>query len=296
MGFDNEFSNSVLGSLQDTFTINQLQESLSNFIQQNHRYSEDDKLVRDKILWLAFSNYEVSLPGTYPLSHWVIFPASPSEKNGIEDVRFVRFVDDDGSCRYYATYTAYDGNVVHPQLLETDFKNFKMITLNGEAVENKGMALFPRKINGKFAMLSRQDNESIFLMYSDNIHFWHEAVRIVRPKYDWQFVQIGNCGSPIETDCGWLVITHGVGPLRQYTIGAILLDRSDPSKIIGRLSDPLIFPSNSFRDGYVPNVVYTCGSLIHNNKLILPYALSDSKTTVAIIDLPLLLQQLQSGN
>jgi predicted GH43/DUF377 family glycosyl hydrolase len=210
-------------------------------------------------------------------------------------VRFVRFLDDDGSYRYYATYTAYDGKVVLPQLIETDFKTFKMITLNGRAVQNKGMSLFPRKINGKFAMLSRQDNESIFLMYSDNIHFWHEAVRIVKPKYDWEFIQIGNCGSPIETDDGWLVLTHGVGPLRQYSIGAILLDRTDPSKVIGRLAEPLIVPTEGDRDGYVPNVVYTCGSLIHNGKLIVPYALSDIRTTVATIDLSHLLQLLKEG-
>ena len=295
MGFDNDFSNSVLAVLQDTFSIHQLQEALSNFVRQNHRYSEDDKLVHDKILWLAFSNYEVSVPDEYPLSHWIVFPASPTEINGIEDARFVRFTEDDGSSRYYATYTAYDGRLVHPQLLETDFKNFKMITLNGEAVQNKGMALFPRKINGKYAMLSRQDNESIFLMYSDNIHFWHEAVKIVRPKYDWEFVQLGNCGSPIETDLGWLVLTHGVGPLRQYSIGAILLDKNDPSKVIGRLPEPILFPEGIYRDGYVPNVVYTCGSLVHKEKLIVPYALSDSKTTVIIIDLPELLKQLSQN-
>ncbi|MCX7000104.1 MAG: glycoside hydrolase family 130 protein [Candidatus Sumerlaeota bacterium] len=295
MRFDNEFSRSVLAPLPDFFTINQLQESLSNLVRQNHRYSENDKLVHDKILWLAHSNYGVSISERHPLSYWVIFPASPSEKNGIEDARFVRFIDDDGSSRYYATYTAYDGRVILPQLLETDFKNFKMITLNGSAVQNKGMALFPRRINGNFAMLSRQDNESIFLMYSDNIHFWHEAVRIVRPKYDWEFMKIGNCGSPIETDIGWLVLTHGVGPFRQYSIGALLLDRSDPSKVLGRLAEPILFPTGIFRDGYVPNVVYTCGYLVHKDKLIVPYALSDWKITIAIIDLRHLLQLLQAG-
>ena len=295
MGFDNDFSCSVLALLPDSFTINKLQESLSSFVRQNHRYSENDKLVHDKILWLAHSNYGVSVSERHPLSHWVVFPASPSEKNGIEDARFARFIDDDGSSRYYATYTAYDGKDILPQLLETDFKNFKMITLNGSAVQNKGMALFPRRINGKFAMLSRQDNESIFLMYSDNINFWHEAVRIVRPKYDWEFMKIGNCGSPIETDLGWLILTHGVGPFRQYSIGALLLDRSDPSQVLGRLAEPILFPMGIFRDGYVPNVVYTCGCLIHKDKLIVPYALSDSKTTIAIIDLRHLLHLLLSG-
>jgi predicted GH43/DUF377 family glycosyl hydrolase len=295
MGIDNDFSSSVLALLPDFFTLRQLEESLANFVRQNHRYSENDKLVRDKILWLGLSNYEVAIAERPPLSHWVIFPASPSEKNGIEDARFVRFVDDDGTSRYYATYTAYDGKVILPQLLETDFKNFKMITLNGGAVQNKGMALFPRRINGKFAMLSRQDNESVFLMYSDNIHFWHEAVRIVRPKYDWEFIQIGNCGSPIETESGWIVLTHGVGPFRQYSIGALLLDRADPSRVIGRLAEPLLVPDGTFRDGYVPNVVYTCGCLVHHDKLIIPYALSDLRTTVATIDVRHLLQLLQTG-
>lgn len=295
MGFDNDFSRSVLAPLPDSFTINQLSDSLSNFVRQNHRYSENDKVIHDKILWLAYSNYGVCISERHPLSYWVIFPASPSEKNGIEDARFVRFIDDDSSSRYYATYTAYDGKVILPQLLETDFKNFKMITLNGSAIRNKGMALFPRRINGKFAMLSRQDNESIYLTYSDNIHFWHESVRIVRPKYDWEFMQIGNCGSPIETEFGWLVLTHGVGPFRQYSIGALLLNRSDPSQILGRLAEPILIPTATSRDGYVPNVVYTCGFLVHKDELIVPYALSDSKTTIAIIDLRHLLQLLRSG-
>ncbi|MBN1576499.1 MAG: glycoside hydrolase family 130 protein [Chitinispirillaceae bacterium] len=292
MGFDNDFSKSVIAPLDDSFTIKQLHESLSGFIRGSHRYSENDRLSHDKILWLAYSNYEVRVSEELPLSYWVIFPASPSEKNGIEDARFVRFVDDDDSVRYFATYTAYDGKAILPQLIETDFKSFKMITLNGDAIQNKGMALFPRKIGGKYAMLSRQDSESIFLVYSDNIHFWYDPVRIVRPKYDWEFMQIGNCGSPVETEAGWLVLTHGVGPLRQYSIGAILLDRADPSKVIGRLEEPLIVPTETFRDGYVPNVVYTCGCLLHNGKLIIPYALSDSKTTIATVDLRNLLAAL----
>ncbi len=170
-----------------------------------------------------------------------------------------------------------------------------MITLNGTTVQNKGMALFPRKINGKYAMLSRQDNESISLMYSDNIHFWHDATRIIRPKYDWEFVQIGTCSSPIETDLGWLVLTHGGGPFREYSIGAILLDRDDPSHVIGRLKQPCILSENTSTGGYVPNVVYTCGALLHKEKLIVPYGISDLKTTIARIDLSLLLQLLRSS-
>lgn len=285
LGFENDFSGSVLAVLPDSFTITQLRETLSEIIGKKNCYAESDKRVHDKILWLALSNYSVFISDQHPISHWVIFPASPTEKNGIEDARFVRFTDDDGSFRYYATYTAYDGKVIQPQLIETDFKNFKMITLNGRAVQNKGMALFPRKVNGRFAMLSRQDNESIHIMYSDNSHFWHESKRIVSPKYNWEFVQIGNCGSPIETEFGWLVLTHGVGPFRQYAIGALLLDRNDPSQVIGRLSEPLLMSTAGTRDGYVPNVVYSCGSMIHKEKLIVPYALSDSKSTVAVIEL-----------
>jgi len=295
MGFDNEFSRAIMARLADSFTITQLHASLSGFIRENHRYSESDRLAHDKILWLAYSNYEVTLYKDVPLSSNIIFPASPSEKNGIEDARFVRFTDDDGSVRYYATYTAYDGKVILPQLMETDFHTFKMITLNGSAVHNKGMALFPRRINGRFVMLSRQDSESIFLIYSDNIHFWHDSVRIVRPKYQWEFLQIGNCGSPIETDEGWLVLTHGVGPLRQYSIGAVLLDRDDPAKVIGRLSEPLIVSSDSHQGGYVPNVVYTCGALLHNERLIIPYAVSDSHTRIATVELPQLLNAMRNG-
>src|SRR5436190_588659 len=187
--------------------------------------------------------------------------ASPTQTNGIEDARFVLFKNEDGSTIYYATYTAYDGKVTLPQLLETpDFLNFKFITLNGPAVQNKGMALFPRKVNGSYAMISRQDNENIYLMYSDHLHFWHEAEVILKPTYPWEFVQLGNCGSPLETEAGWLVLSHGVGAMRKYCVGAFLLDRDDPRKVIGRLPEPLLKPSETEREGYVPNVVYSCGA------------------------------------
>ena len=211
----------------------------------------------------------------------------------MEDARFVFFKDDDGKGKYYATYTAYDGKVILPQIMETeDFLHFKMITLNGEAAVNKGMALFPRKINGRYAMISRNDNERLFIMYSDNIHFWHKADPIMEPLYPWEFVQIGNCGSPIETERGWLLLTHGVGMLRQYSIGAALLDRDDPSRVIGRLSQPLIHWKDEGRSGYVPNVVYSCGSMVHNGTLIIPYALSDQQTTIALISLREILDRL----
>jgi predicted GH43/DUF377 family glycosyl hydrolase len=220
------------------------------------------------------------------LSERVLFPVTPSQSNGIEDARFVRFQREDGTQIYYATYTAYDGKMILPQFLETsDFLRFKFITLNGPAVENKGMALFPRKINGLYAMLGRQDAENIYVMFSDHLHFWDTMQLILEPKFPWEFIQLGNCGSPIETEAGWLVISHGVGPMRKYCIGAFLLDREDPTKVIGRLPEPLIKPNIDERDGYVPNVVYSCGSMVHGGQLVIPYGISDYATTFATIPL-----------
>ena len=216
----------------------------------------------------------------------IIFPVSPNESNGIEDARFVRFIEDDGSVIYYATYTAYNGRVTLPQLIETaDFINFRVLTLNGQAVQNKGMALFPRRIDGRYAMLSRQDDENLFLTFSDNPHFWSDPQLLQEPQQPWEFVKLGNCGSPIETEVGWLVITHGVGPMRKYCIGATLLDLHDPTKIIGQLKEPLLRPEGNEREGYVPNVVYSCGSLVHNGQLILPYGVSDTCSSIVRIEL-----------
>jgi predicted GH43/DUF377 family glycosyl hydrolase len=231
---------------------------------------------------LALSNHEVQFQREQALSQRIIFPATPSQRNGIEDARFVCFKNDDGTNVYYATFTAYDGKVIMPELIETsDFLLFRFVTLNGPAAENKGMAIFPRKINGRYAMLSRQDNENIYLMFSDHVHFWHEREKLLTPVFPWELVQIGNCGSPIETDAGWLVLGHGVGPLRKYCIGAFLLDRDDPGKVIGRLSEPLLTPNENEREGYVPNVVYTCGAIVHQGELIIPYALADHATGFA---------------
>ena len=238
------------------------------------------------VRWLAESNYEIHFSSSTAVSERIIFPVSSNESNGIEDARFVRFVDDDGSVTYYATYTAYNGRVILPQLIETtDFLHFRVLTLNGRAAQNKGMALFPRRIDGRYAMLSRQDDENLFLMYSDNPHFWSDPEPLQKPSQPWEFVKIGNCGSPIETEAGWLVITHGVGPMRKYCIGAILLDLHDPSKVIGRLRQPLLKPEGSEREGYVPNVVYSCGALVHEGHLILPYGLSDSASTIVTLEL-----------
>ena len=204
----------------------------------------------------------------------------------MEDARFVRFVEDDGSVLYYATYTAYNGRAILPQLLETtDFLSFRALTLNGRAVQNKGMALFPRRIDGRYAMISRQDDENLYLLFSENPHFWSDPTLLQRPGRPWETVKIGNCGSPIETEAGWLVITHGVGPMRKYCIGAMLLDLHDPSRVLSHLREPLILPEGNGREGYVPNVVYTCGSLLHRGRLILPYGLSDTATTIVTVDI-----------
>jgi predicted GH43/DUF377 family glycosyl hydrolase len=217
------------------------------------------------------------------LSERVIFPVTLSQSNGIEDARFVEFVDG-GRTTYYATYTAYSGRAIQSELLSTtDFRTFTLTPLTGTATRNKGMGLFPRKINGRYAMIGRQDNENLHLIYSDDIHVWNGGKAFLQPAYPWEFVQIGNCGSPIELDEGWLLLTHGVGAVRKYSIGAVLLDKDDPSKVLARTKEPLIKPEPAEREGYVPNVVYTCGGMRHGEHIILPYAISDSVTKFASI-------------
>jgi predicted GH43/DUF377 family glycosyl hydrolase len=253
------------------------------------------KELADSMLWLAHSNYELDFSPDADLSERVIFPVSENESRGIEDARFVRFTHEGGRATYYATYTAYNGMRVLPQLIETsDFRHFKVATLNGACVQNKGMALFPRKVSGKFMMAGRIDGENIYLLTSDNIHFWSEAKLLYAPRYAWELVQVGNCGSPIETEAGWLLLTHGVGPMRQYWLGAILLDLEDPSKVLASLREPLLVPNADERDGYVPNVVYSCGALLHGDQLFIPYAVSDSHSSIATVPLPELLARLTS--
>ena len=284
LGLAGDLGRQVMQELGESFTLPELEKALKNASQWSAGDPKDAETAARKILLLAQSNYEVQFEPDSRLSERVLFPATPSQSNGIEDARFVLFRQDDGSVMYYATYTAYDGRQILPQFIETpDFVNFKFVTLNGPAVENKGMALFPRKINGQFAMLGRQDFENLYMMYSDHLHFWHTTQVLLKPAYPWEFVQMGNCGSPIETDAGWLVISHGVGPMRKYCIGAFLLDRDDPGKVIGRLREPLIKPDAEEREGYVPNVVYSCGSLVHQGRLIIPYAMSDYATTFATV-------------
>ena len=282
---DGPFTGQILGTLSDQFTLDELQVAIRRAMQQSRPRQHELEPVAQGMLTLAKANYEISYAPDLHVSERIIFPSSPTESNGIEDARFVQFVDE-GTVRYYATYTAFDGKVILPQILETeDFLRFRINTLNGPEVKNKGFALFPRKVRGLYAMLSRQDNENIYLMYSDMLHFWYTKELIAKPTYAWEYVQLGNCGSPIETEAGWLVLTHGVGPMRKYALGAFLLDLDDPSRVIGRLDVPLLQPDANEREGYVPNVVYSCGGLVHNRELIIPYAMSDYASTFATISL-----------
>ncbi|MFH1018314.1 MAG: glycoside hydrolase family 130 protein [Pseudomonadota bacterium] len=285
MGLAGEWVERVMGRLGDFFTLKELKHGLEEVLQETApgQQIRDDNTAKG--LWLlAQSNYDIRFPPDQDLSERIIFPVTSTQSNGLEDVRLTAHRDEGGKTVYYATYTAYDGRNVLPQLFETeDFRHFKFATLNGPGVQNKGMALFPRKIKGLFAMLSRQDGENIFLMYSDNVHFWNESRLILSPAHPWEFVKMGNCGSPIETEAGWLVLSHGVGPMRKYCLGAFLLDRDDPSKVIGRLQKPLMSPEGTEREGYVPNVLYTCGALVRDDQLILPYGMSDRVTGFAII-------------
>ena len=293
-GVRNRFCRAVLDQLGETFSVDDLHRVLG----AERARSEENPATAERaargMLLLAESNYDVRFDPAQPVSQRVIFPSSPSQSNGIEDARFVRFQDDDGQITYYATYTAYDGKIILPQLLETaDFVHFKFITLNGPAVHNKGMALFPRRIDGRYVMLSRQDDENILIMFSDNPHFWAEPKVLLSPAQPWEFIKIGNCGSPIETEAGWLVLSHGVGAMRKYCLGAFLLDLNDPTRVIGRLRQPLLSANEAEREGYVPNVVYTCGAILHGRELIIPYAMSDSATSFASVSLDHLLHAME---
>jgi predicted GH43/DUF377 family glycosyl hydrolase len=296
MGFDNDYADAVVAPLDKEFTRSDLEKSVRLVRHENQPGNHELKRTLECVQWLADSNYELCFSPKLGVGERIIFPVSLNESNGIEDARFVRFTEDDGTVMYYATYTAYNGRAILPQFIETqDFLHFRVLTLNGGAVQNKGMALFPRRVGGRYAMLSRQDDENLFIMFSDNLHFWNDPQILMRPAEIWESVKVGNCGSPIETSAGWLVITHGVGPMRKYCIGAVLLDLEDPTKVIGRLRRPLLSPEGLEREGYVPNVVYSCGSLLHGDKLILPYALSDKFTVVASVPVDEILAALLDG-
>ena len=283
----------VKNKLDDNFEYLDLRKVIMD--SKKTQRSENRKLEYDKVLWLSDSYHDISFSKDTDISDRVIFPISEFERKGIEDARFVRFINDDGSINYYATYTAFDGHLIMPKLLETtDFYDFKICPLYGAGAQNKNLALFPRKINGKYAMMSRIDGWNNYIMYSDKIQIWEKPIMLQQPHAPWEYIQIGNCGSPIETEDGWLIITHGVGPMRRYCLGASLLNIEDPSVEIGRLSEPLIIPNKDEREGYVPNVLYSCGSIIHNDKLIIPYGLSDYCSSFATVDINALLDKLKS--
>ena len=291
-----DVNNDVIKALQDrlpeNFDYSTLKKIVNALRQENPK--EDWKISLERILWLADSYHYIHFSMDTDLSDRVIFPISEIEVRGIEDARFVQFKDDHAST-YYATYTAFDGFNIQPKLLETkNFYDFKVMPLYGKGAQNKNLALFPRKINGRYAMLSRIDGVSNYIMFSDKIHVWENPQKLQDPKYPWEFIQIGNCGSPIETRRGWLLITHGVGSMRRYCLGASLFDLDDPTKELGRLKEPLLMAKDDEREGYVPNVLYTCGSIIHNNELVIPYGLSDYATGFATVPLEPLLEKIIS--
>jgi predicted GH43/DUF377 family glycosyl hydrolase len=289
----NDLARGVLDQLPDEFSLSQIEESLAGLEKHGPPHAiwfETVKIIRV----LVASSYVTTFPARSAVSERVLFPAGPNETRGMEDARFVRFTDA-GSSKYYATYTAYDGFQIVPQLIETDdFLTFTIGTLNGVAAQNKGMALFPRKVGGKYLMLSRKDRENLHLATSDNVRFWNDVTELHRPSQPWELLQIGNCGSPLETEAGWLVLTHGVGPMRRYALGAMLLDLEDPRRVLGYLREPLLVPDATEREGYVPNVLYTCGGLIHGQQLVLPYGFSDAGIGIAMISLPDLLASLRA--
>lgn len=292
MNIQRELIGMVMDQLGNQFIYGELQASIANCMKNTNLTTTQKKVIND-INWLANSHYEITFSLDTALSERVIYPISYTERNGIEDARFVRFVDEDGSVTYYATYTAYSGFTILPKLIETrDFYHFKIMPLNGEYAQSKGMALFPRKINNKYVMLSRLDGVNNYIMISADIHVWHDAIVIQEPLYPWEFIQIGNCGSPVETEKGWLLLTHGVGPMRRYCLGVTLLDLNDPTKVLARTEAPLLSPNDEEREGYVPNVVYSCGAMIHNNELIVPYAMADYSSTVATVKLEELFSKL----
>jgi predicted GH43/DUF377 family glycosyl hydrolase len=285
MEVDPSLIHRVMQQLDDEFTYQQLQSSIHKTI-QDESLDVVQKKVIEEFSWLARSYYDILFSPSTAISERVIFPISEAESNGIEDARFVQFHDEHGECTYYATYIAYNGITILPKLLETkDFIRFKVMPLYGEFAKNKGLALFPRKINGRYAMLSRVDGINNHIMFSDDVHTWQKSTVIQEPRYPWQFVQIGNCGSPIETDQGWLLLTHGVGPMRTYSLGVSLLDLEDPTRVLGQTREPLLAPNASEREGYVPNVLYSCGALLHQDQLFIPYARADYVSLVARVAL-----------
>jgi len=282
----------VLRELPDPFGPADLQAALA-VLRHSEAPSSAVRRATNTIRWLSRANYELHFPGDCLPAETVIFPATEYEARGMEDLRLVRFTGPDGEVRYYGTYTAYDGTNIHPMLIETaDFRDFRVRTLTGRYARNKGMALFPRQVDGHYLMLARHDGENLYLLRSTDVCHWNVSQPLQRPREDWELVQLGNCGSPLETGAGWLVLTHGVGPVRRYCIGGTLLDRDRPGRVLGRLRQPLLVPTPAEREGYVPNVVYSCGSMIHRGRVVIPYAMSDSRTAFATVGVEALVKRL----
>ncbi|MBS3776964.1 MAG: glycosidase, partial [Bacteroidales bacterium] len=295
MGIPVNLSHQVLERLPEKFVYPEIKRTVQELLENNEMTIEKQKVLKE-VLWLADSHYELKFSLDTDISERAIFPIMETEKQGIEDARFVRFMDSKGIVDYYATYTGYDGYTIMPKLLHTkDFFHFRSMPLFGRYAQDKNLALFPRKINGKYAMLSRYDGQNNYIMYSGQINIWEQARIIQEPTRPWELIQVGNGGSPLETEKGWLLITHGVGPLRRYSLGACLLDLENPGRVIGRLKEPLLVPNEKEREGYVPNVVYTCGAMIHNRHLILPYAMADYSSGFALVELDELLGELLSN-
>ncbi len=295
----------LFARLDDPFTMQELHTLLYRLQSDPHGPRIYDDEIR-QVQWLASCDYNVEMPANVNLNQVILFPICEPECRGMEDMRFVRFTNDDGTMCYYGTYTAFNGWQTRPQIMEMPIPRTGPGTpsstlggpvayirsLQGRCAKDKGLALFPRKVQGRYLMIGRIDGENLYLLESDNVRVWDQATLVQQPRFTWEFVQVGNCGSPIETEAGWLVLTHGVGPMRRYCIGATLLDRDDPTKLIGRLDEPLLTPGPDERMGYVPNVVYSCGSLVHNGILVIPYGISDAATGFATVPLDSLLARL----
>jgi len=288
-----EIVSEIIANLLDQFSYKELLTSIEMFRRNiGDKITEFQKNAIDSLIWLADSNYDITFNQKSQLSGRVIFPSIKTKLRGLEDARFVLFKEKN-DVKYYATITAFNGELILPQLIETtDFLNFKISSLIGKGSQNKGIALFPEKVNGKYAVISRNDNENLYIMFSDNIYHWDKPKLIKTPTYYWEFFQIGNCGSPIKTKDGWLLLTHGVVPVRTYCVGAVLLSLDDPSEVIGAIKEPILVPNEKERNGYVPNVAYSCGAIIHNDKLILPFAMSDSYSGMAKVDINDLLAEM----
>ena len=289
IGSGAEAADYVFGALGDRFTRSDLDERLDSLrAHRSTRGNAQDTIAL--IRGIASRSYAIEFPTDVTLSERVLWPSMEAEQAGMEDARFVRFVDDDGSISYYATYTAYSGSHISQQLLETkDFQSFTTGPLVGRAAANKGLGLFPRRINGRYAAMSRSDRETNSVAFAEHLSVWPNASPCQQPTEAWEALQLGNCGPPIETDAGWLVLTHGVGPMRTYSIGAIVLDLDDPTQVLGRLRRPLLSPTPDEQNGYVPNVVYSCGALVHADTLVIPYGIADGAIGIATAPLPELL-------